>query len=1091
MRHSRIVRLIPALTVLAVLTVPSLPAQTAQTATPTVTTTSSPPEMLDSTTLAGFRWRSIGPADMGGRVTDIQGIPFPSRTFYVATAASGIFKTTNAGTTFQAVFEHEPVSSMGALAIAPSDTNVVYAGTGESNTRNSISPGGGLYKTTDGGKTWKFMGLRETQQIGRIVVNPTDPNIVYVAALGHAWGPNKERGLYKSADGGATWQLSKFISDKAGFVDVAMDPADPNTLYAASYERVRGPWFLKSGGPGSGLWKTTDAGATWREIRGGGFPTTMKGRIGIAIARSNPSIVYALVEADTAPNPVKNKSATGRQVRQSGLYRSSDAGATWTKMNDKDVRPFYYSQVRVDPKDPNRVYWSSTPVNFSDDGGKTVRNGTIGIHVDHHAMWIDPNDPAHFVVGDDGGVSQTWDRGGNYDFLNVMAIGQFYAVSYDMATPYRVCGGLQDNGSWCGPSRRRQGGITNAMWFTVGGGDGFYTAQDPTDPDIIYAESQGGAIGRLDYATGDRTQLRKPSFLERYQQYEDSIVVSRGDTTQPTAPGITHRLQELRTRQRSDSALSDMRFNWETPYFISSHSPTTLYIGGNRVLKSIDRGNHLTLISPDLSTRDTVKINVSTHTTGGITTDATGAETYGTITTLAESPVRSGLLYAGTDDGNVWLTRNDGGSWENLTGRFSGVPKNTWVSRIEPSAYDTATFYITFDNHERNDFTPYVFVTNDFGKTFHSIVRNLPTGGADWVRVIREDPVNRDLLFLGTDVAAYVSTDRGASWQRFMNGMPTVPVYDLKIHPRDHELIAGTHGRSIWIVDIAPLEQMKDVAARAATHLFVPTTAYEFGQSPLGGGDAGQQTFNGTNVPYGAALTYRVPAGVKDSVRFLITNVAGDTVNTITTAAHAGIGRSYWDFRVRPKKVALSPAQRRDSINFVHRLDFVVDSMGKAGGNRAMLATLRTRLLSGGRGFGGGFGGAPSAGRFVARPAESPLPRGRGAARGPAAAAARAARDTTHADTTAAPETANRIAAPAEEPTIDPEMFFQVFELVRHPGSTYPPQNRQQPPMVPTGDYLVTMTVGSQTYRQPLRVERVHGVGEDTSVDDSGGDDRP
>ncbi|HEV2641350.1 MAG TPA: hypothetical protein VGT98_01515, partial [Candidatus Elarobacter sp.] len=340
-------------------------------AVPALAQSSSPPSVghavLDSATLAGFRWRSIGPANMGGRVTDIEGIPSPSRTFYVATALGGIWKTTNAGTTFQPIFDNERVISMGDLAIAPSDTNVVYAGTGEEDSRNTINPGGGVYKTTDGGHTWKFIGLAETQHIGRIVVHPTDPNIVYVAALGHAWGPNKERGLYKTTDGGATWKLVKFISDKAGFVDVAMDPTDPNTLYAASWERVRGPYFLTSGGPGSALWKTTDGGTTWTEIKGGGFPATTKGRIGIAIAHSNPKIVYALVEADSTPNPVKNKSAKGRQKLQNGLYRSADAGATWTKMNDKDVRPFYYSQVRVDPQNPDRVYWSSTPVNFSDD----------------------------------------------------------------------------------------------------------------------------------------------------------------------------------------------------------------------------------------------------------------------------------------------------------------------------------------------------------------------------------------------------------------------------------------------------------------------------------------------------------------------------------------------------------------------------------------------------------------------------------------------------------------------------------------------------------------------------------------------------
>lgn len=1023
---------------------------------------------------------------MGGRVTSIVGIPSPSRTFYVATAASGIWKTTNAGTTFEPVFEHEPVSSMGELAIAPSDTNVIYAGTGEEDSRNSISPGGGMYKSTNGGHTWKFIGLGETQQIGRIVVSPTDPNTVYVAALGHAWGPNRERGLYKSTDGGATWTLSKFISDKAGFVDIAMDPTDPNTLYASSWERVRGPYFLKSGGPGSALWKTTDAGATWTEIKGGGFPATMKGRIGLAIAPSNHRMVYAIVEADSLPNPVKNKSTKSRQKLGNGLYRSTDAGATWTKMNDHNTRPFYYSQVRVDPTNPDRVYWSSTPVNFSDDGGKTVRNATVGIHVDHHAMWIDPNDGAHFVVGDDGGVSQTWDRGGNYDFINAIAIGQFYAVSYDMGVPYRVCGGLQDNGSWCGPSRRKQGNITNAMWFVVGGGDGFYTAQDQTDPNVIYAESQGGALGRLDYATGERTQIRKPSYRDRYQQFEDSIVVARGDTTQPEASTIKRTVAQLRARQRADSVISDMRFNWEAPYFLSVHAPQTLYMGGNRVLKSLDRGDHMFPISPDLSTNDTAKINVGLHTTGGITLDATGAEAYGTITTLAESPIRPGLLFAGTDDGNVWLTRNDGTTWENLTGRFPGVPKGTDVSRIEPSAYDSATFYVTFDNHERNDFTPYVLVTTDFGRTFHSLASTVPTNAPNWVRVIREDPVNRDLLFLGTDVAAYVSLDRGANWERFMTGLPTVPVYDLKIQPRDHELIAATHGRSIWVVDIAPLEQMKDADARGtATHFFTPSTSFQYGQSPLEGQETGQKTFQGISAPYGAAFTYRLAPGVRDSVKFVVTSAGGDTLAIVNgpRAMGSGVNRAYWDFRTRAKPVALSPSQRRDSIAYVHRIDFVIDSMEKAGGDRVALTRIKTQMESGGGGFAGfGFGPAAASERFLARPGESPAPRAPGAPR--------AAADTGAAARAAAAGRGARGGMTGAETPVDPALMREIFQLVRLPGSSYPAgRGGRSAPLAGTGDYLVTMTVGNHVERQTVHVQRMPGLDDDASIGFGGAED--
>jgi photosystem II stability/assembly factor-like uncharacterized protein len=911
---------------------------------------------LDSTVLAAFRWRSTGPATMAGRVTDIEGIPSPSRTFYVAAATGGIWKTTNAGTTFRPIFDNERVISMGDLAIAPSDTNIIWAGTGEEDSRNSISPGGGIYKSTDGGMTWKLMGLVETQQIGRIVVHPTNSNIVYVAALGHAWGPNPERGLYQTTDGGQTWKLIKFISDKAGFVDVAMDPTNPNVLFASSWERVRGPYFLKSGGPGSALWKTTDGGATWTEVKGGGFPETMKGRIGIAIAASNPQVVYALVEADTAK---------GMKQRPSGLYRSNDGGATWQKMNSNDVRPFYYSQVRVDPKNPDRVYWSSTPLNYSDDGGKMVRNAAGAVHVDDHAMWIDPNDPAHFVIGEDGGIAQTWDKGGNYDVLNLFAIGQFYDVSYDFAVPYKVCGGLQDNGSWCGPSRRRSGPITSAMWMTVGGGDGFYTAQDPTDPNIVYSESQGGNIGRLNLATGERTPLIKPSWRPRYQFFEDSIVINRPDTAAPMTKEQQRRQADLRARQLADSTDMDLRFNWETPFFISPHSPTTLYIGASKVLKTTDRGDHVYPISPDLTTRDTMRIRASTKTTGGITPDVTGAETHSTIVALAESPVRPGLLYAGTDDGNLWLSRNDGGTWENLTGRAAGVPPKTWVSRIEPSHFDSATFYVSFDNHRENDFTPYLFVTTDFGRTFKSIVNNLPTGGPDFVHVIREDPYNRDLLVVGTDVGVYVSRDRGASWQKFMTGFPTVPVYDLKIHPRDRELIAGTHGRSIWIVDIAPLEQMTNEVLAEGAYLFAPKTAYAYGDAPAPGDVQGQKAFRAPSPPYGAEIVYRATSGdPRQRVRVVITNVKGDTLQTIQGPGGPGLHRVTWDFRGRQQPaVALGPSAKRDSIKFMRRVDVVFDSLIQAGQNAQFLNRMRDGIKSGNvqslfGGFGGG-GGPP------------------------------------------------------------------------------------------------------------------------------------
>ncbi|HEU4564513.1 MAG TPA: hypothetical protein VFS05_07690 [Gemmatimonadaceae bacterium] len=1055
------------------------------------------PAALDSATLAGMRWRPIGPANMSGRITDVEGIPSPSKTFYVAAAAGGIWKTTNAGTTFRPVFDDQRCISMGDLAIAPSDTNVIYAGTGEEDSRNSISPGCGMFKSTDGGKTWTHVGLEKTGAIGRIIVHPTDPNTAYVAALGQIWAPNAERGLYKTTDGGKSWQLVKFISDRAGFVDLAMDPRDPNVLYASSWARQRGPYFLKSGGPGSALWKTTDGGKTWSEIKGGGFPETTKGRIGIAVSPSNAEVVYALVEADSirgkgaadrTPWPLAQKDTTKKRTQRllSGLYRSDDGGKTWRWMNDNDVRPFYYSQVRVHPRNPDKVWWSSTPVNFSEDGGKTVRQATLGIHVDHHAMWIDPNDPEHLIVGNDGGVAQSWDGGGNYDFLNQMPLGQFYEVSYDFSVPYRVCGGLQDNGSWCGPSRRKQGDIVNAFWFTFNGGDGFFTAQDPTDPNIIYGESQGGNISRMNYATGERTPLVKPTWRPRYLQIEDSILILRPDTTRPASGDVSKRVAALRKQQRADSVDLDLRWNWNTPFFLSAHNPSVFYTAANRVLKSTKRGDDLVPISPDLSTKQWAKIDTSINKTGGVTLDATGAETYGTIVALAESPVRPGILYAGTDDGNVWLTRNDGAAWESLNGRFPGLPAGTYVRRIEPSRFDSAVVYIAFDNHRVNDFAPYLYVSTDYGKSFRSIVSDLPKGGVgDFLHVVREDPYNRDLLFVGTDVGVYVSRDRGARWQKFMNGLPTVPVHDLKIHPRDRELIAGTHGRSIWIADISALEQMTDSVLRKPVALLEPKTAYQYGEPPALGESPGHKLFSADVPSYGAEIVYRVTAeaapaqaaaGSGDSsgaargdsartgangarrargpqARIVITDAKGDTVRSLTGPATPGLHKVTWDFRGKPPAAPpLSPAQKRDSIIAARKVDAIFDSLAKEGKPKAALDQMKAALASGDVGTlfrrSQQRGGPP--GTFQERPGESPPPRAGG--QQPAAAGPMAG--------------------------VDPELMSDVFNALRSAGAIRGGFfGRGGPPPVATGDYLVTLEIGGHKEKQLLRVERVSGSG--------------
>jgi photosystem II stability/assembly factor-like uncharacterized protein len=1043
------------------------------------------PFELDSTTVTGFRWRNVGPANTMGRVSDVTGIPSPSKTFFAAAAAGGIWKSINNGVTWRPVFDNQRVISMGMLALAPSDSMQVWAGTGEPNSRNTISPGGGIYKSTDGGITWKPMGLEKTQAIGRIVVHPTNPNIVYVAALGAPWNANPERGLYKTEDGGQTWNLIKFISDKAGFVDVALDPSDPNVVWASSWQRVRGPYFLNSGGPGSALWKSTDAGKTWSEIKGGGFPETAKGRISIAISISNPKVMYSMVEADTVANPKPDKTKPAAKS-PSGLYRSADGGATWTRTSDQDTRPFYYSQVRVHPKNPDRVYWSSTPVLVSNDGGKTPMNATNGIHVDHHAMWIDPVDPDRMIVGDDGGVSISFDQGGTYMFANSFAIGQLYNISYDFQVPYRVCGGLQDNGSWCGPSRRRGGPITNSMWFQVGGGDGFVTQQDPSDPNLIYAESQGGAISRLNYATGQSTFLAKPQYRARYDMYEDSVLIERGDTTAPPSAAQKKVIADIRSHQRADSAALDLRFNWNTPYLISPHNSQTLYVGGNRVLKSTKRGDELFPISPDLSTADTMKIRVSTRTTGGITNDATGAETYCTVVALNESPIRAGILYAGTDDGRLWVTRNDGGTWEELTSHVTGVPAGTYITRIEPSPHDSMTFFVTFDNHRNGDYKPYVFVTRDFGKTFTSIAANLPVGGPDYVHVIRQDPVNKDLLFLGTDVGAYVSMNMGQSWQRFMTGLPTVPVHDLRIHPRDHELIAATHGRGIWIADISALQQINAQIVAEDAHLFSSPTAFEYGDSPVEGQSQGHLAFQASSPPYGAVITYRL-ATRQPQVKIAIVDASGDTLQTLNGPGAPGINRVAWTFNGKPPaRRTLGAVQKRDSAAQMNRIVFVLDSLDKAGANQMATGMLRQLMRTGdfspigamfqGRGATSGFGAPPP---WNPRPGEQ--------ATGLAAAGGGRG---------GAPGGASQAGAPAGAPAaapaaaMDPTVMQQWTPLFQVPGKPstggfglgfLQTLGFGDPTAavfggagagVAAGDYMAVMTVGGKTLKQKVRVEK-------------------
>ena len=627
--------------------------------------------------LKGLELRNIGPAIMGGRIDDFAVVEGNPSTFYVGTASGGILKTTNNGTTFEPVFDAELVSSIGDLTLAPSDPQVLYVGTGEPNNRQSSSWGNGVYRTLDGGKTWQHLGLAETHHIGRVLVHPRDQDVVYVAALGRLWGPNRERGLYKTTDGGRSWTNTKFVDQDTGFVDVAMDPQSPDTLYAASYQRRRTPMGYNGGGPGSGLWKTIDGGASWTKLTKG-LPEGELGRIGIAVYQREPNVVYALVE----------------HAKEGGTYRSDDRGESFSKLSSTNPRPSYYSKIRIDPNSDRRIWVMGAPMFTSEDGGRTFKTDVVDkIHGDYHAMWINPANSDHMLVGSDGGIHLSYDRGRSWDFVNTVPLAQFYEVALDNQRPYHVYGGLQDNGSWSAPSRTlyRQG-IANDEWVRVGGGDGFYTVPDPTDADIVYVETQDGNLQRLHRASGQRRLIR-PEPKDSGERY---------------------------------------RFNWNSPVLVSPHDAKTIYYGGNRLFGSRDRGDSWTIASPDLTSSDNVKRDATLifgKTAKELLSRNDGVVHVGTITTIAESPLKPGVLWAGTDDGNLHVSRDGGASFTSVAARVPGVPKGTYVSRVEASRSGEGAAYVAFDGHRANDFAAYLFFTADYGQTWKSVAANLPAGG--------------------------------------------------------------------------------------------------------------------------------------------------------------------------------------------------------------------------------------------------------------------------------------------------------------------------------------------------------------------------
>ncbi len=880
-----------------------------------------------------FAWRSIGPAVFGGRIVDIAVDPSDTSFVLVASASGGLFRSVNRGTTWDCIFQDEGTTSIGAIALDPTDRNVIWVGTGEANNQRSSYWGDGVYKTTDGGKSWTNLGLADSHHIGRIAIDPSDPQRVFVAALGHLYTPNEERGLYRTTDGGASWERVAYVDADVGFVDVVIDPSDPSRVYAASYERRRRAWNFDGAGPGSGIWRSLDGGDHFTRLEGG-LPTGEIGRIGLALFPGDGQLLYACVSnqnqvpLESKPKPsLRTRFRDGRlevlSLRKDGgaaalglargdillrlgdvdltssfaavkaiakyqsrpedeevellferegerrtlklhvadlletppekprtrsvggeVYRSTDGGDTWVKVNEKPVGgspAYYYGQIRVDPQNADVVYLLGVPVVRSTDGGHTWSGNLAGgVHVDHHALWIDPANSNSLILGNDGGLHFSYDRGETWRQVNNLPIAQFYAVGVDREVPYRVYGGTQDNGTWGGPSRSRSSrGIGNGEWYSIGGGDGFYAVPDPSDATTVYGESQFGFLYRRDLEGWDTRSIR-PAEREGDEPY---------------------------------------RFNWNSPILISHHNPGILYFGGNRLFKSFDRGDTWPIVSEDLTTADPEKLE--------------GNVPHCTLTTLAESPFDPNLVLVGSDDGLVHVSRDGCLTFENLSGRFPGVPQGWWVNRVEFSPHDRDTAYVAFTGYREDDFRAFLFRTTDGCRTWSSIAEGLPAEG---VNVVREDPSVPGVLYVGTELGAYVSLDAGESWAPLGKGLPRVAVYDLVVHPRDGELVAGTHGRGIWILDVRILRQLAESHGEGACLLAVGDVQRLQRRDHFGWDDQGN--YYGTNPEEEARIGYLLPEGLaKGDVELWIEDVTGERIAELGVEFGPGLHLAAWNLR--------------------------------------------------------------------------------------------------------------------------------------------------------------------------------------------------
>jgi photosystem II stability/assembly factor-like uncharacterized protein len=833
-------------------------------------------QALSSDLLKSFSYRAIGPTRQSGRFVDFAVPELERNTIYAATGSGGLWKSVNNGVTWEPIFDHQPVFSIGDIAVAPTNANIVWVGTGEANTSRSTYWGDGMYKSTDAGKTWTNMGLKDTHHIGRIVIHPKNPDIVYVAALGHLFSENEERGVFKTVDGGKTWSKSldvKLNGKAVGAADIVMDPLKPEILYATTYDKERKPWTFNLGGMGSGIYKTTDAGKTWTKLAGG-LPGGPLGRIGIDIYAKNPLILYANIENANKPNmsaadrerEIREGKSSDGQVGEE-VYRTDDGGKTWKKVSPEKQKigggpGYYYMDIRVDPNDGNHVYVLTVGVQESKDGGKTWASA-FRFGGDNHAMWIDPKDSKHMLLGYDHGMGITYDGGKAWYHPDELPLAQLYQISLDNAVPYNVYGGLQDNGSKRGPSTKRSvGPIVFEDWQTTGGGDGTFNVIDPMTNRYLYNESQFGAIQRVDLYTGERK-------------------------------GIKY----------SDQAL---RYNWEAPIVVSPHDSSVIYHGANKVLKSVSRGDAWEVVSPDLTTNDLTKLTTGPVVNGKmIPKGGDGNIEYCTITALDESPIVRGLLYAGTDDGNVWVTKDDGKNWAKLNDKIKGNP-GLWVSRVVASRHAAGTAYVAYTGYRADDSRPFVYKTTDYGETWTSIVGNLPDKS---VYVIREDPKNPNLLFLGTMFGVYMTLDGGKSWNDFSGNMPNQPVHDLAIHARDGELVVGTHGRGFFVADISPLEEMNDQVLSRDFHAFDIKPAVRW-QARIER-ESATTNFSGQTRPSGVLINYYQKAPASGDIGIQVFQGGRMVAETKKAPNAAGMNQVLWNMRMTPVVLVQQPQQGR------------------------------------------------------------------------------------------------------------------------------------------------------------------------------------